>query len=614
MTMEQRPDGVVPGEDDGPRPDAPDGGAVATAESPVDGPTDRGHHPADPPERPDPGRTARLVTLALVVAALLVGGAIRAWLLFHQPVTSDEAVAGLISHQILHGHTYAFFWGQPFGGVEPYVVAAVFAVLGQGSLTLGLTPVLLAAVAAVLVWRVARRLVGSPAVALLAGALAWVAPFPVVFTSTIEGGYRGVTLACGLAVLLLSLRILDGAVRYTEFIALGLVTGIGWWSLPEIAYFLIPAGLVLIGALVGSGRQGDLGRWPGRIGAAVLAFGVGALPWLWTNIGSGFASLDTSKFPGSVTPLNPGYGGRLRLFFKFTLPMYANLRRLNSGAWLFGESGTSFHRALVALAVALIAVVVVGALVLCCLRGGRCIALAVTLVAYPFLVALQPGTWFWQDGRYAVYLGPLLALVAGVACVALAERIGGRARSGRAHRPTRPRAAGLALMSLVLTVSLALTIVDFHQSFVVSGHALVSDWGNPDAAASATATSLEARGVRTGYADYWVAYKLDFLSDGRLSLTVAGTDPDRWAGLTGQVRSSHAPAWLFVPAGRMAAGLAQFAQTGNIQGPSGLTESHFVAALDRLGIPFRTVDAGPIQAVIPASPVQLHTDGSVTAR
>jgi hypothetical protein len=612
--MDQRPDPHVPGQDDRPESDQIAHGSVVTEAAADD---DTGGPLGDLPDGSAPSGVAgrrRWVVLGLVAAAVLVGGVIRAWLLFHQPVTSDEAVAGLISHQILHGHTYAFFWGQPFGGVEPYVVAAVFAVLGQSSLTLGLTPILLAAVAAVLVWRVALRLVGSRPVALLAGALAWVAPFPVVFTSTIEGGYRGVTLVCGLAVLLISLRILDGAFRIREFVALGLVTGIGWWSLPEIAYFLIPAGLILIGAMVARSRPGDLARWAGRIGLAVVAFVVGGLPWWWTNLGSGFASLDTSKFPGSATPLNPGYGGRLRLFFRFTLPMYANLRRLNSGQWLFGGSGTSFHRVLVVLAVALIAAAIIGALVLCLLRGGRCIALAVALVVYPFLVALQPGTWYWQDGRYAVYLGPLLALVAAVACVELAERVGRRRLSPSPRRPPGGRAGGVTLMGVVVALSLVLTTVNFHQSLAVTRHALVHGWANPDTAATATASALESKGIRTGYADYWVAYKLDFLSDSRLTLTVAGTDPDRWATLDQEVRSSPSPAWLFVPAGRLPAGLAQFAQTGNIQGPSGLSEPQFLAALDRLGIPHRTVDAGPIQAVIPASPVQLHNDGSVTAR
>ena len=41
------------------------------------------------------------------------------------------------------------------------MVAAMFALFGQSSFTLGLTPVVLDVVAAVLVWRIGRRLFGS---------------------------------------------------------------------------------------------------------------------------------------------------------------------------------------------------------------------------------------------------------------------------------------------------------------------------------------------------------------------------------------------------------------------------------------------------------------------
>src|SRR5262249_38777877 len=149
-----------------------------------------------------------------------------------RPINSDEAVGGLIAEQILHGHLSTFFWGQPFGGVEPYVVAAFFSVFGRNPLVLGLAPAALSAVACLLVWRVARRLVRDQRLAVAAGALAWVAPLPVVYQSTVEGGYRGVTLVCGLTVLLFALRVLDGRDHVGEFLALGLAAGVGWWSLP----------------------------------------------------------------------------------------------------------------------------------------------------------------------------------------------------------------------------------------------------------------------------------------------------------------------------------------------------------------------------------------------
>jgi hypothetical protein len=563
-----------------------------------------------------PSRTetvTRVVVTIVVVVGIVVGIALRAWFLFHRPIISDVAVAGLIAHQILHGHTYAYFWGQPFGGVEPYVVAAVFALFGQSSLTLGLAPALLSGVSAVLVWRVARRLVASPSLAVLAGVLAWVSPLPAVLDSTVEGGYRGATLVCGLVVVLACLRIMDGNFGIREFVLLGLAAGVGWWALPEIVYFLIPGAVILVGAIVRSPPAHDLRQWLARAGVAVVAFCIGALPWLWTNLSSGFASLNSSDFPGSNTPLNPGLGGRLRIAFKDSIPLQLNLRRLSTGNWLFGAHGTSsLERAGLLVVVAVVIIVVVVALVLCLLSGWRGIAVASALVLFPFLVALQPGTWYWQDGRYTVYFGALLALVLAKGCEQAVLRFSGRRGAHAAGPAGRPWTFARLFMSVLVIVAMAMTVADFHESFGVTASGFSAGWGNPDGGATATAEALEARGLRFGYADYWVAYKLDFLSHERLSIGVAGSDPDRWESLNQAVQKSGEAAWFFVPAGQMGVGTSQFAQTTEIQGPSGQPEAAFTAALDRLGIPYRTVDVGPLRAIIPAHPVVMDASGQVT--
>ena len=63
---------------------------------------------------------------------------------------------------ILHGHFNAFYWGQQYGGVEPYAVAAVFALFGHSAATLSLTPALLSVGTALVTWRAALRLVRIP--------------------------------------------------------------------------------------------------------------------------------------------------------------------------------------------------------------------------------------------------------------------------------------------------------------------------------------------------------------------------------------------------------------------------------------------------------------------
>ena len=41
---------------------------------------------------------------------------------------------------------------------------------------------------------------------------------------------------------------------------------------------------------------------------------------------------------------------------------------------------------------------------------GRGWLLLLYVAAFPFLYAAQPFSWYWQDGRYAVFLAPAAAL------------------------------------------------------------------------------------------------------------------------------------------------------------------------------------------------------------
>jgi hypothetical protein len=531
---------------------------------------------------------------AVIVVAVVAGIVLRVWFLFHDPVTSDEAVVGLFAREILHGHTNAFVSTQTVGGVEPYVVAGFFFVFGQGTFALLAAPVALSVVSALLVWRVALRLVQDRQVAALAGALAWAAPLPAVYLSTVEGGYRGVTLVCGLAALVFALRILDGRRGYPEWIGLGLAAGVGWWALPEVVYFLLPAGLLVVAALVGVRSQWAPAQWVPRLGAGLGAVVIGALPWIWANVGSGFASLNAHSFSGSTSPSNPGFGGRLEIFFKDGLPVQLDLRRFDIGTLLFGGSGDSAVKGvLMGVLIAAVVLVVVGAIALCFLRGGRATALGLALVAYPFLVAWEPGTWFWIDGRYTVYTGSLLALVLAVASEELVRRV-----RPRSEDPIRVPVARV-VMSVVVLASVGLTLFDFHQSFGVTPSSYAAKWGDPDGPSHATIAGLERAHVRTGYAGYWVAYKLDLLSDDHLVLTVAAPDPVRSTAIDHEVRTSADPAWLFVRPSQIPLAETQLGTLSQIQGPGGLAEHAFTAMLRRQGIPYRVVDAGMIEAVVP---------------
>jgi hypothetical protein len=389
---------------------------------------------------------------------------------------------------------------------------------------------------------------------------------------------------------------------------LGLLAGIGWWAVPEIVYFYVPTLLLLAGAFVPRGRARQWEWMVGRTALTAASAVIGALPWLWVNFQSGFASLHTGGFPGASSPGNPGFLGRLRLFYQAALPLQLDLRREASGKWVFGVAGASLlHRAVLVVVVVVVLLAVVAVIALCLLHRRRSQALALSILAFPVLVALQPGTWSWQDGRYTAYLGSFLALATAIASEE-AGHLWWRSRS----RPTRVRRGGDGLsrwiMSAGVTLILLLTIASFHESFSVGPASYSKAWGTGDHTLSNTAASLEAHGVVDGYADYWVAYTLDFVSGGRLRLTVDGSDPDRRPGLSARVRADPKQSWLFLPDDPLAAA-QQFGGTPALVGPAGVSEARFTHQLVRHGVPYRMERVGLFDVVLPARSVTLEQLG-----
>ncbi len=555
--------------------------------------TDTMRRPVARHHRAEANRSGGVVTIViwlLVAACVVVGAALRAWYLFHHPITSDEAIGGLMAQQALHGHFTAFYWGQSYGGVEPYLIALQYKVFGFTASLLGGVATVLAIGSGLVTWRIARRLVSDGALAALAGAVAWAIPTSAMSSSTYEWGFRGVALLCGLLLVLLSLRVADGHQRARDFVALGLVAGVGWWSSPEIVYFVLPAAVLLVQSFRADLATAKGARWVRLLLAGVAAACIGALPWLWANLRSGFASFNQTAYADA-----PGYTERLRLFFHYSVGMLFSLRATGSGAWLLWRPLS------VLLLIGFLGSLAV-AVVLCLRRGGRSLAIALGVLAFPLLVAYSPASWFWQDGRYVGYVVPLFVLVLVFGCADLA----GRLRPGRPERDAGTRtlgrllAGGLAIALVVLTVANFAVFGNPHQSFF-------ANWGDPNRPTQDSVAQLESAGVRDGYADYWVAYRLDFLSGGKLQLTVVGTDPDRWAALNQKVATGGPPAWIFVPPNATA--LGQFTGTPQIVGPAGISEAQFIGDLHRLGIGYRTVNAGLVHAVVPDRAVPLHSVG-----
>lgn len=524
-----------------------------------------------------------IVVDIVAVAAVGVGLLLRLWLIFHLPTNSDMAVVGIIAQGGLQGHFTAFFSGQNYGGTaEAYLIAGAFFLFGQTGVVAEFVEAGLAALAAVLTWRIALRMVPRK-LALLAGVLAWTTPAVAVRNSVRVFGFRGVTLACGLGLVLVAVRMLDGRQRIADFALLGGLAGIGWWSSPEIAYFAIPTALLVGAALL---RSGGWRTWvTGGITALGAAF-IGALPWVWANVESGLASL--RKQPAAALP----FSGRLSVFFRFALPMEVGLRRPDDGAWMLGSiAGPAFI---------VVMVVLIAALALCLARGGRTLAVAVGVLAFPILYAVSPASWAWQDGRYGGYIVPLLAIVVAVGCRESARWLGNR------RGTTNLVMAGTVVIATVLAVAGLVGTVRQHES------TYVKKWQNPDASTLSAIAKLRHAGVSAAYADYFVAYKLDFLSEGRLTVTTVGYDDDRSESINSAVHESAKQAWLFVPKNEASIDGTQFSAPTVIVGPDMVTQSEFIKKLDQLGDPYHVIDVGLLRAVIPqrsVTPYQARMPG-----
>lgn len=540
-----------------------------------------------------------------VASALVLGVVMRVWYLVHDPINSDQALIGITARQILAGHLHAFLPGLHYEAVEPYLVAAVFRLFGASPLTLEVPVLVCDVVACVLVWRIALRLSHRGDVAAICAAAMWAAPQGAVWNSTMEYGFRGVTLLCGTGMVLLALRLSQGSSRPWDAPLLGALFGVGWWSSPEIVYFALPSA-IWTAAWLWRGRHDPpvLARRAAAAAGGLLAAGAGALPWLWDNVTSGFPSLKLSSFdaPGAVPP----YRARLVDVFHGAVPTVLDLRVPRSGAWD------------VPAGLGVVALVVLGGAIVAAAawqlwRRGDGSAVAAGVVAYPFVLAAAPSSVAWQSARYTNFLVPLLALLA-------AAVLGDAAANRHPGVHHRPRAGGAApavaaVAAVVLAGVVATSMVafgDLQAINVLPGSRLGT---SPNQPARRLAAGLERAGVRGGYADYWIAYKLDFLTAGRLELTDAPPSPDRLPAVTRAVRALPArrQAWLFLAPSPTAR--TEYADTPVIQGPSGLPLSVFESDLKGMGVTYRVRRIAGAVAVVcgrPVTPADLGMRGPTT--
>ena len=409
---------------------------------------------------------------------------------------SDEAILGLMVRHAEHGELTAFLWGQAYGGsLEVLLTVPVFWLAGSSVLALRCVPVLLDLVTVYLVWRVGRRTIGEPA-ARTAAALWWVWPAWSVYEHVHQFGfYASGAFFCAL-ILLLALRAKEKptAVRVG---LVGLISGLAVYQTLQIVPIVIAVAVWL------GWRERRCLRYAWV--AAILAV-VGALPALAWNLRHGWASLHLE------TGASFSYSHRLRIFLSPVLPEDIGLRFVDSQRWIVpGLVGVTLY-------VGLFLLFAAGAVRA---RGRDVMIVYLTAAAFPFLVALSPKAIALSDPRYAMVLGPCLAVIV--------------AQPATTYR----RAAA------VLVIAFALSAIGLRgaDDWRVT-HANVTGPTTPRSLAPLVAT-LDRLHVRRVFANYWLAYRLSFDSNERIVAVENGFD--RLAPQGGDVLPLRDPAVRWRP-------------------------------------------------------------------
>jgi hypothetical protein len=466
----------------------------------------------------EPGgvRARRAATLWTLVALFLLSklrllGEPAIWLGWN----SDSAIFGLMANRMRAGAGFdVFFWGQGYlGTLTPALAALLRAAaldpLGTspaaGPLALRLASMLQVAFGIGFSFLAVDRLFGFTA-ALLAGAWLAISPPFLVGCSAVAMGPE-VPFAIGSVLLFLTAdaltrtpALLDGPAGRFAF---GLAGGVGWWVHQTVAFVLVPCALILFLRSPASaaafetlrhwrrrGREAasaSLRRATRAIFPAAAGFAVGYLPvWLGGLVG---------WYPAAytfTTPLlpEPGWGARLGRFLVADGRRLVGLEDGVVGAVVYGAAFAAIAFLLVRNRRKLLSLLRLAPGPV----GGIALVTAVVLAGTYFFILRE------RLPAQIRYLAPVLPSALALAGAAALEAV--RLVRGKPGRT----AAGLVA---ACTAVAGLLVLGRNAGRAVSEICA-------DADPRPLLRTIEASGYRVCHADYWVAYKLQFLSDERI--------------------------------------------------------------------------------------------------
>jgi 4-amino-4-deoxy-L-arabinose transferase-like glycosyltransferase len=412
------------------------------------------------------------VGIGLLIAAGIAGRVVI-WLSPWGVPEADEAAGGLMARHLFSGDFSLFYWGQGYGGpLEAVLAAPVVAIFGDSWIGLRLVPIVLCGLTAVVVWRIGLRTMSRYG-AITAAAVYWCFPSYLLWKSIHFHVFYASGMLLGTLALLLVLRLRDQPSR-RDVALLGLVAGLGLWQSFQLVT-IVPVAVAWL--LL---RRRDAVRLLPFAGPGLLA---GLVPVLVSNLSHSWWSLHIGEIG-----IQSSYPSRIGTFFTDTLPMSFDTRAPCTRHWfLFPVAGVAVYAALIA-----------GFLVLAwrSWRANREL-LIVVAATFPLIASISQLTGTFANPVYVVVLMPVLALLLGAGI------------SGPAQ--------GLLAMGAVV-VLLGGSFADLRANEVngqarpgclAPGSYLPRDFGP-------LIDTLDKLGISRVYANYWVAYRIDYETSERI--------------------------------------------------------------------------------------------------
>jgi hypothetical protein len=513
-------------------------------------------------------RSPNLVLQLVVVAALIVTVRLPFLLRADRFFDADEAVEGLMARHVVRGEFPAFIWGQSYKGVpEVYLATAIFGVIGPTVTALKSATLACFAVFACLQFALARRLF-SQRIAWISTAFVAAGPPSLVLWSLSANAEIVMTLVAG-AWMGLALLAWQRSGSLRALASAGTALGFGLWVQQYIVFYVIalaitialmlPDRVVRIRLLIAASEAPGWIRVMARAAAVIGAVYVVA----------GAVAFATGGFDLTIGDVAIGMKSPQKLWRIGAAALIVAGFAHGIGS-LVTPPGRLFRRPVAAAAIGF--VIGYAPALAASFQGGRSapvprmdvhdlrrVAGAIAYDVLPVLLGFRSPTTEWLG--VSLWFGLVFAAVAAVSYVALYKRrrnpffhtllivvpvlfiVSGSFVDAQSYRYLMPIYGALPIV-LAIGVdaawrkSIALAAVMLAAVAAVWTLEQVRWYQRlaPDTKSPAAIACLESAGVRGVFADYWVSYKLTFLTDERV-IVAPGTAFDRYPPYTAFVRS-----------------------------------------------------------------------------